>query len=131
MHEAYRHYVPRIGAEPGPMRADYDAVVARGETWVAETGGRLVGVLVLVSAVDHVLIENVAVTPGQQGRGLGRRLLDFAEDQARAAGVGEVRLYTHQRMTENRAIYAARGYRETHREPVYGLYRVHLAKPIG
>lgn len=130
VHDAYGHYVPRIGAKPGPMRDDYAAVVARGGAWVIESGGRLVGLLVVVEAADHLLIENVAVAPARQSRGLGRRLLDFAEQRARALGVIELRLYTHERMTENLAIYARRGFRETHRDEVSGLRRVHLAKPV-
>ncbi|HEV7206542.1 MAG TPA: GNAT family N-acetyltransferase [Jatrophihabitans sp.] len=129
--DAYRHYVPRIGAEPGPMRDDYAEVVARGGVWVAELDDQLVGLLVLVTASDHVLVENVAVAPERQGHGLGRQLLDFAEERAREAGAGEIRLYTHERMTENLAIYAERGYRETHRDTMRGLHRVHLAKPLG
>lgn len=130
VHDAYHHYVPRIGAEPGPMRADYDAVLARGDVWVMESDGVLVGLLVLVGAPDHVLVENVAVAPERQGQGLGRRLLEFAEQRARDSGVGEVRLYTHERMTENLAMYGGRGYRETHRDTVHGLHRVHLAKAV-
>lgn len=111
---AYEHYVPRIGREPFPMTLDYAVVVAAGDTWVARQGARLVGVLVLEHADDHVLVENLAVLPGAQGAGIGSRLLRHAEDEARARGVLEVRLYTHELMTENRAYYPRRGYRETH-----------------
>jgi ribosomal protein S18 acetylase RimI-like enzyme len=111
---AYAHYVARIGQEPYPMTLDYAVVVAGGNTWVAQDDVRLVGVLVLEHAADHVLVENLAVLPGAQGAGIGSRLLRHAEDEARARGVPEVRLYTHELMTENRAYYPRRGYRETH-----------------
>ena len=111
---AYAHYVQRIGREPVPMTLDYARVVANGATWVAEEGGRIVGVLVLEHAADHVLVENLAVLPEVQGAGIGSRLLRHAEDEARARGVPQVRLYTHELMTENRAYYPRRGYRETH-----------------
>jgi len=79
---------------------------------------------------DHLLLENVAVHPARQGRGIGRALLDHAETRARELGLSRVRLYTHETMTENLALYRARGYRETARavEDVYR--RVHLAKPL-
>ncbi len=111
---AYAHYVARLGQEPYPMTLDYAVVVAGGNTWVAQDDVRLVGVLVLEHAADHVLVENLAVLPGAQGAGIGSRLLRHAEDEARARGVPEVRLYTHELMTENRAYYPRRGYRETH-----------------
>ena len=111
---AYAHYVARIGREPYPLTLDYAVVVAAGQTWVALQSGRLVGVLVLEHADDHVLVENLAVLPEVQGAGIGSRLLRHAEDEARARGVPQVRLYTHELMTENRAYYPRRGYRETH-----------------
>ena len=126
---AYGHYVERIGRRPAPMDDDHAEVVARGHTWVAEEAGALVGVLVLVPGSDHLLIENVAVAPDRWGTGVGRRLLDVAEDRAREAGVAELRLYTNALMTENRAYYARRGYRETGRQVVDGFDRVWFAKP--
>jgi GNAT superfamily N-acetyltransferase len=73
--------------------------------------------------------DYAAVAPGWWGRGLGRQLLELAEDRAREAGLAELRLYTNALMTENRAYYARRGYRETGRQTVDGFDRVYLAKP--
>jgi GNAT superfamily N-acetyltransferase len=127
---AYEHYVPRIGREPVPMTLDYAGVVAAGDTWVAERGGRLVGVLVLAHLDDHVLVENLAVLPEAQGTGIGSRLLRHAEDEARRRGVRELRLYTHELMTENQAYYPRRGYRETHRSGEPPWRRVFFAKQL-
>ncbi len=127
---AYEHYVPRIGRPPVPMTLDYARIVAAGETWVAERGERLVGVLVLEHHDDHVLVENLAVLPDAQGLGIGSRLLRHAEDQARARDVHELRLYTHELMTENRAYYPRRGYRETHRSGDPPWRRVFFSKEL-
>ncbi len=127
---AYEHYVPRIGRPPVPMTLDYARIVAAGDTWVAEQGGRLVGVLVLEHFDDHVLVENLAVRPDAQGAGIGSRLLRHAEDQARTRGAHEVRLYTHELMTENRAYYPRRGYRETHRSGDPPWRRVFFSKEL-
>src|SRR3712207_6382164 len=113
---AYDKYVARIGREPVPMTADYDEIAGSGRAWLAEEGDRIVGLLVLEAAEDHLLVENLAVAPGHQGRGLGSRLLRFAEDQARARGLHEVRLFTHVTMTENQAYYPRRGYVRTRRD---------------
>ena len=114
VHAAYQHYVPRIGRPPMPMTLDYTRIVAAGHTWLAERDGHLVGVLVLEHFDDHVLVENLAVRPDTQGTGVGSRLLRHAEGEALARNVREMRLYTHELMTENRAYYPRRGYRETH-----------------
>lgn len=125
---AYEHYVPRIGRPPAPMTADYAAAVATGWTWVAEDDGTPVGLLVLVPARDHMLLENVAVDPTAQGRGVGGALLALAEEQSRAAGFTEVRLYTNEAMTENLTYYPRRGYVETARVEEAGFRRVYFTK---
>jgi ribosomal protein S18 acetylase RimI-like enzyme len=112
---AYAVYVPRIGRPPPPMVADYAAAVRDAETWVLDDGGRVAGYLVLVYHDDHVLLENVAVGPEDQGRGLGGRLLKYAEARTIAKGLNEIRLYTNEAMTENQALYERIGYEETHR----------------
>ncbi|HEX3789490.1 MAG TPA: GNAT family N-acetyltransferase [Pseudonocardiaceae bacterium] len=127
---AYQHYLPRIGRPPAPMTADYAGAVAAGQVWVAEESGELAGLLVLIDFPDHVLVENVAVRPGSQGTGLGRRLLDHAEQHARAVGRSQLRLYTNEKMTENLAYYPRLGYRETHRGEQHGFRRVHFVKDL-
>lgn len=127
---AYRHYVPLIGAEPGPMRDDYAVLIARNHVHVAEQDGVIAGILVLVPQDDSLLLDNVAVLPEAQGTGLGRRLLQFAEDQARAQGFGRIVLYTHEAMSRNIALYTRLGYAETHRARERGLRRVYMAKPL-
>lgn len=112
------------------MTTDYHDVVASGHGWVAEQTGRVVAILVLEPEADHLLLENLAVDPDQQGSGIGQELLRLAEQQARLLGLAEVRLYTNEAMTENLAYYSRRGYRETHRTIDDGFHRVFMSKPI-
>jgi ribosomal protein S18 acetylase RimI-like enzyme len=127
---AYRGYVARIGMRPGPMDADHADEVRRGLVSVAEEDDAVVGLIVLAEMPAHVLIENVAVDPGRQGGGVGRALLAHAEDRAREAGLATIRLYTHSKMTENRALYRRLGYRETDRRDEAGFDRVFLRKSL-
>jgi ribosomal protein S18 acetylase RimI-like enzyme len=127
---AYAVYVPRIGRPPPPMVADYAAAVRDAETWVLDDGGRVAGYLVLAYHDDHVLLENVAVAPEQQGRGLGGRLLKYAEARTIAKGLHEIRLYTNEAMTENQALYERIGYQETHRGGDGSVRRVFYRKRL-
>jgi N-acetylglutamate synthase-like GNAT family acetyltransferase len=108
--EAYAKWVPLIGREPKPMTADYDKAVREHVVFVVESPGRLDAALELIPAPDHLLVENVAVAPTAQGRGLGRQLMALAERVATDLGVTEMRLYTNGRFTENIALYEAIGY---------------------
>jgi ribosomal protein S18 acetylase RimI-like enzyme len=131
VHQAYAGYVERIGREPAPMAADHAALIAAGEVWAARERGVLVGVLVLRPQPPALFVENVAVLPSWQGRGLGRALMAFAEAHARRAGLTEVTLYTNERMTENLRFYPALGYAETGRGVTDGFARVFYRKHLG
>jgi len=126
---AYAGYVAMNGLVPGPMRDDYAARQREGVLWVLDDGA-VRGVLVLIAGADHLLLDNVAVDPAAQGMGYGRMLMDFAESHARRAGLPVVRLYTQEIMARNIAIYAARGYAETHRATELGLRRVYMEKRL-
>lgn len=128
--QAYQLYVERTGWQPAPMTADYGRAVQAGHAWVAQHEERVVGMLVLDLAEDHLLLENVAVLPQTQGLGVGSRLLQLAEEQARAHGLHQVRLYTNEAMSENLAYYPRRGYRETHRATQDGFRRVFFVKEL-
>src|ERR1700756_2099618 len=73
---AYAKYVPRIGREPSPMVADYEAAVAANHAVVIEATGRIRGYMVAWPASDAYFIDNIGVDPAYQGGGLGRRLID-------------------------------------------------------
>lgn len=127
---AYSPYLPRIGREPGPMRDDYAALIRAERVHVAETDGRVQGLLVLLPEDEAMLLDNVAVDPASQGLGVGRALLQFAEQAALRAGYRAIRLYTNEAMTENIALYARIGYVETHRGEEKGLHRVYMTKQL-
>jgi ribosomal protein S18 acetylase RimI-like enzyme len=131
VHEAYRHYVARLGKPPGPMLDDYGQRIAQGQVWVFDDGGTLAGVLVLEDAENGaLLLDNIAVAPAAQGKGLGRALIAFAEAEAARRGGSQLQLYTHVLMTENLALYGRLGFRETGRVTEKGYERVYMAKQL-
>ena len=112
---------------PAPVLDDHGDAVRAGQVWVL--GSPVCGVIALVRQGDSLLVENVAVDPAAQRRGLGRLLMEFAERQAAARGLSRVALYTNEVMTENLAIYSRLGYRETGRRTDGGYRRVFMEKP--
>jgi GNAT superfamily N-acetyltransferase len=114
---AYAKWVPLIGREPLPMTADYDRAVVAHMIDLLEADGALLALVETIAADSHLLIENLAVHPDQQGKGLGDHLLGHACELARGLGYDEVRLYTNAAFTSNIAFYAKRGFSECAREP--------------
>jgi GNAT superfamily N-acetyltransferase len=131
VYEAYAVYIDRIGKPPGPMFDDYAALIGAGAVNVLETeDGAIAAIIVLLPKPDHLLLDNIAVRRASQGQGLGRRLIAFAEAEARRLGHGELRLYTHEKMIENIALYTRLGFVETSRGHDAGYDRVFMTKHL-
>ena len=127
---SYAKYVERIGKEPAPMRRDHAAAIEAGETYVLVEGGELVGTIEARAEDGHLFVGNVAVRPDRQGKGLGMRLMAFAEERAAREKLGEIRLYTNEKMWENLAFYGRLGFEETQRKLDGGYRRVFLRKRL-
>lgn len=114
------------------MTADYIGLIRSGVVYVLHPPAEedILGVLVLRASAEALWIENVAVQPQHQHRGYGRRLLQFAEEQARATGVGELRLYTNELMVENIRLYTRLGWVEFDRRLEEGFRRVFMRKSV-
>lgn len=128
---AYSPYIARMGRRPGPMLDDYAKRIEQGEATVVEHEGAIGGLLVLIDQEECLLLDNVAVHPDAQGHGLGRKLMDHAETEARRRGYGELQLYTHETMTENIVLYGRLGWEETGRGLQAGFERVFMRKRVG
>jgi ribosomal protein S18 acetylase RimI-like enzyme len=128
---AYRHYVERIGMMPRPMTDDSAEVIKNYRVTVAESFQTIVGVIVLTVTDEGFLIDNVAVDPSYRGKGIGRDLLAFAEAEARRAGFDSIYLYTHEKMTENIALYTRIGYVEYDRRSQGDFSLVYMRKQLG
>ncbi|MEV5963278.1 GNAT family N-acetyltransferase [Kribbella sp. NPDC051952] len=127
---AFEHYIPRIGVPPIPMLLDYPAAIRSGVVWVAIDDQTVAGFVLLEDEPDALLLDVIAVSPTNQGRGVGAQLLAFAETEARARGFDRITLYTNAAMTENLAYYPRHGYVEVRRETVHDRHRVFFRKDL-
>jgi ribosomal protein S18 acetylase RimI-like enzyme len=128
--EAYAKWVPVIGREPKPMAADYHAAVRNHMIDMAFSGEALAGLIEIIPHTDHILIENVAVAPVMQGRGLGKMLVARAEDFARTRGTPLVRLYTNAKFESNIELYQRLGYEIERQDEFRGGVVVHMMKRL-
>ncbi|MGJ7502551.1 GNAT family N-acetyltransferase [Variovorax sp. ZT5P49] len=125
--EAFRHYIPRLGLTPIPMTKDYGVAIANAQVWVATQQDQTVAALVLDVTDEGFLID---VLPQHQGTGVGRALLELAEQEALRQGHDSIYLFTNEKMTENRALYERIGYVEYKRLAFAERTRVFLRKPL-
>ena len=89
-----------------------------GCAWIAEDGTKAVGYLLAcyVFSLEHggltAEIDEFFLLPEQRGGGLGRRLLEVAEQAFTAAGCTNVALQLGRTNDAGRAFYSRCGYRE-------------------
>jgi ribosomal protein S18 acetylase RimI-like enzyme len=92
--------------------------------------GELAALIETVGCSDHLLIENVAVSPSFQGKGYGRMLMAHAEKLAASSNFETVKLYTNKLFVENVQLYIRLGYRVDREEEVKGGTVVHMSKHV-
>ena len=121
MKEAFETYIASAIAEEIGRIAEYYAA-RRGSFWVAEDSGRLAGMIWVQPSAHPVtekpdwLVINVAVAEPFQRHGIGKRLMDHAQREARAAGARRMRLFVAAENTAAVTLYHALGYTEQTRE---------------
>ncbi|HVJ34165.1 MAG TPA: GNAT family N-acetyltransferase [Terriglobia bacterium] len=127
---AYAKWVPLLGREPKPMAADYAVAVRDHLVDLLFVAAKLAALIEMIPQPDHLLIENLAVSPEFQGRGYGRRLVAYAEQVAASRGIGTIRLYTNKLFAENLRFYDRLGYAVVEEEDFKGGVIVHMSKKL-
>lgn len=81
--------------------------------------GRVAGYVVAWYVMDDGELANLAVAPGDRGRGIGGALLDAMLVDASARGTSQVYLEVRESNAPARQLYAARGFEEVGRRKQY------------
>ena len=96
--------------------------------YVIDEADKIIGIITLIPKEGHLYLGNLAIISSRQGRGIGRRLMAFAEKLALKQGFPEIRLFTNELMHEVISIYKSYGYEETDRKTEDGFNRVYFVK---
>jgi GNAT superfamily N-acetyltransferase len=99
---------------------------------------RPVGCLRWAAAADHLHVRRVAVLPELQGRGIGRALMAWAEQEAEARSLPAVTVGVRLALAENLAFYRRLGYEAVsehshpgYERPTWVEMRKRLRRPRG
>ncbi len=109
-----------------PVSEGIDQAIRDATVFVAEKDERLLGGIVVRVGQGWAQIENLALTPAATGLGLGKALIQHAEEAAREAGATELRLATHKDLTGNIGLYTHLGWAITARDG----NKVMMRKPL-
>jgi ribosomal protein S18 acetylase RimI-like enzyme len=110
-----------------------DDAVVRSEdapTYVAETDGRVVGMVTLcvfrTLTGPKAYVDHLVVAPGRRRRGIGRALVQHAIERAAAMGASRIDLTANTEKAAGRALYQSLGFQERDT----GTFRLLLAAPL-
>jgi ribosomal protein S18 acetylase RimI-like enzyme len=119
-----------------PDRGSIEADLKTKTLFVYKEGKNIVGIIVLNEHQDeeyqqvkwstsekskNLVVHRLAVLPSHQGKGLARKLMDFAENFAKEKNYDAIRLDTFSLNPRNQKFYNIRGY--TNLGPVYLKYK--------
>jgi GNAT superfamily N-acetyltransferase len=133
---AFTPYMRKLGRE---ITADYykwlPAAIERGDVYVADEGGRIIGVAATERRDTGLYLDRLAVDPAKQGTGLGSWLLARLEEVARSRDNPTMALETAEMMDHLIRLYRRHGFEIVRRGPPdHGKdahMRVHMVKPLG
>ena len=127
---AYSKYVKILQTPPAPILLDYARVANEGNTYVLVEGGEICGMVTCSEEKSQLVLRNLAVLPRHQGKGIGRRLADFVEMEARRRNLDNIYLWTREEMVDNINFYLKLGYEIVHTERTKQFARVYFNKKI-
>jgi N-acetylglutamate synthase-like GNAT family acetyltransferase len=117
----------RIDPPSSATRLTMESLVEKAKAeiaYVVEDAGQLAGCIFLRPEKDCLYVGKLAVLPSAQGKGIGRRLLDIAEETALDLGLPALRLETRIELVGNHATFAAWGFERTAEKSHPGFTRV-------
>jgi GNAT superfamily N-acetyltransferase len=116
VNDAYRVEAFFVGGDR-TNAAEVHGLIQAGQFLVAEEDGRVVGCVQLALGSGRAYFGMLAVPPEAQGRGIGRRLIDEAEQLARRAGCSAMDIKVVNLRTDLVPLYDSLGYVATGTEP--------------
>jgi len=129
-----RFFIDRDRIDPGKVRE----MLRNGKYLLAEDNGTLMACVYVELRGQRAYFGLLGVDPSRQGQGLGRKMVEEAEDYARAAGCEFMDLRIVNLRTELPPFYRRLGYVETGTEPFAAdaepsqpCHFIRMSKPLG
>lgn len=86
---------------------------------VAESAGAVIAYAGVMSIGDTADVQTIAVAPEHEGRGLGRAMLTWMGEEARARGAEKILLEVRADNPRAQELYLKNGYQHIHTRPRY------------
>jgi ribosomal protein S18 acetylase RimI-like enzyme len=114
IHAAFEEYRGQLDPPSGAHSETVDTISRKLESSraaLALTGEMAVGCVFFEESPGRMYLSRLAVLPERRRRGLGQKLIEFVEEQARAQQLGRIYLGVRLVLHAQRAYYERLGYR--------------------
>ena len=131
--QSFERYVPLIVRPPAPMRANFSKHVLENTVFIAKSEksqGVVLGYSIILQKDEAWLLDNIAVNPWAQGRGIVSALIATCEAFLRDCGAKRYLIYTNEVMEQTLTSYPAIGFVETNRRLEDRFSRVYFSKAL-
>lgn len=108
------------------MDDDYEDLIRNGHVLVYEIKEGITAAYVRFFYDDYVLLDNCAILPAHQNKGISQEIFEIVREEAKARNINRFRLYTHAKMLKNIKIYEHLGFVVTERKTEKGFDRVYM-----
>lgn len=128
--KSFEKYIKILKKKPSSLTTDYLPLIKNNQMYVLVNADTVIGTVVLKMENRDMWISNMAVASCFQKRGMGGKLLLFAEEMAKKQNLKNVCLYTNSRITELLEYYKKQGFTEINRKNEDGFDRVYFSKTL-
>jgi ribosomal-protein-alanine N-acetyltransferase len=96
-----------------------DSMAAGHGSWLMKEGTQNIGYAIVLGVLDEAHLLNISIARAAQGRGHGRRLLDWLHDQARSQGATQFFLEVRPSNETALTLYRSMGFEQIGRRRGY------------
>ena len=125
--KAYEKYIERMGKEPAPMRP---VIQKEDVVFVCEDNKQVIAFAILVKINDQIILDNIAVDPSHQKKGIGNNFIKFIEQYLIKQKFDKYQLYTNEKMFENIDWYQKIDFKIFKKVTEKGYNRIYFEKEL-
>ena len=125
--KAYEKYIERMGKEPAPMRP---VIQKEDVVFICEDNKQIIAFAILVKINDQIILDNIAVDPSHQKKGIGNNFIKFIEQYLIKKKFDKYQLYTNEKMFENIKWYQKIGFKIFKKVTEKGYNRIYFEKEL-
>lgn len=94
-----------------PNKTIVSSYLTKGKTYVLSEEKKTIGLIHLIPHNNKLIeIKNIAINEKYQNKGLGKKLIEFAEQKAKKEGYSTIRICTGNSSIKQLALYQKRGF---------------------